>query len=174
MLEALKTDLPNFPDEVLIDWLLPYACSEGWPPSHDPAQEPGGLWRYLLGKKPLTYWRSLCWERTDCHISFHQLRKEHQETIGQMVLAAVGGQVNIYSTSIPDLKQRFFNVVDFLSVYGQLPRPPAVIQDNEGLSVVDGNHRMAAYFYCCGYFMFDPGHSLQLKTLEIQSYWIAS
>ncbi len=31
-LQDIKKDLPNFPDEVIIDWLLPFANKLGWPP----------------------------------------------------------------------------------------------------------------------------------------------
>ena len=32
MFEQIKEDLPNFPDEVIVDWLLPFAMTDGWPP----------------------------------------------------------------------------------------------------------------------------------------------
>lgn len=46
ILEALKESLPNFPNEVLQDWLRPYAISEGWPPSDTLETLPEGRWRF--------------------------------------------------------------------------------------------------------------------------------
>jgi hypothetical protein len=31
---------------------------------------------------------------------------------------------------------------------------------------------LTAYYYCYGYFTIDPGAELQLKTKEIQEFWV--
>ena len=41
-----------------------------------------------------------------------------------------------------------------------------------GLTVLDGNHRMAAYQYAYGYFNLGLDADLQVKTQELQRYWI--
>jgi hypothetical protein len=173
MIETLKRDLPNFPPEVLSEWLEPYAKSEGWPPAHNYEQLPHGRWAYLLCLQPLNYWRALQWRKVELHVSIHDLSKSDQEKVVAMVLAAVAGQSNIYSISIPNLKERFFSVVAYLAEHGSLPKPPVIIKDAQGLNIVDGHHRMAAYFYCYGYFKLDLDASVQLNTKENQACWIA-
>jgi hypothetical protein len=59
MINQIKTTLPNFPDEVIKIWLLPFAESEGWPPKIDPDGIPSGRWKYLLTKRPLEYFRAM-------------------------------------------------------------------------------------------------------------------
>jgi hypothetical protein len=171
-LEALKKSLPNFPDEVLRDWLLPYAMTEGWPPSDTLEALPERRWRYLLRNQPLGYWRSISWQQVKRHISIYDLSAVYQDIMVQMTLGAVTGQRNLYSTSIPDLKQRFYRIVEHIGAHGVLPKTPALLEEDGALSVLDGNHRMAAYFYCYGYFKLEVEGSLQLNVKEIQSYWV--
>lgn len=106
-LVALQTTLPNFPVEVLEEWLLPYANSEGWPPAQTVEASPNGRWRYLLSNRPLAYWRSITWRKHERHISIHNLDPGYQEIMVKMVLAAVQGQRNLYSSTIDDLTPRF-------------------------------------------------------------------
>jgi len=172
-LEALKQDLPNFPEEVLTDWLEPFARTNGWPPVLDSCQLPQGRWKYILIGRPLGYWQSLRWEKVERHLSVQDLSTREQEKIVKMALAAVAGQVNIYSDSIPDLKQRFFNVVSYLVEHGTLPKAPSLIQDPDGIQIMDGNHRIAAYLYCYGYFRLELDPNTQLATKAQQQFWVA-
>ncbi len=169
----MQIDLPNFPTEVLSDWLLPYAKTEGWPPSHGYNEPPQKRWRYLLRNKPLSYWRSLSWEKIDRHISIHDLDIENKTTMVQMVLGAVKDHQNMFTMQIPNLKDRFFSVVSYLREHGTIPKPPIIIKGTTGLSIIDGNHRMAAYFYSYGYLKLEIDDDLLFTTKEIQTYWIA-
>lgn len=89
-----------------------------------------------------------------------------------MALGATKDQKNLYSESIPDLKERFARIVSYIGEHGFMPKPPILMNESDGLSVLDGNHRMSAYFYCYGYFTVEPATDLLLKTKEIQAYWI--
>jgi hypothetical protein len=171
-IDLLKASLPNFPDEVLVDWLFPYAKTEGWPLAPDERFKPEKRWRYLLRNRPLTYWQSIRWAKVTRHISIQELRKDNQEIMVHMALGALKGQKNLYSESIPDLKERFARIVSYIGECGLMPKPPTLIREAGGLSVLDGNHRMSAYYYCYGYFTIDPGAELQLKTKEIQEFWV--
>ncbi len=173
MLEQLQSDLPNFPPEILSEWLLPFAKSIGWPPSTNYNAIPLGRWEALLIGKPLSFWRRLSWKKVDRHISLHNLHKKSHEAINEIVLGAVAGQINLCSILIPDLKVRFDKVIDYLSVHGIFPKPPSLIKCKNGLRIVDGNHRIAAYLYAYGYCQCDIIPQLKTSTKEIQSYWMA-
>src|SRR5690242_14700650 len=108
-LSDLKETLPNFPDEVLEGWLLPYANSEGWPPAQDTNATPEGRWKYLLSGRTLSQLRGIKWREENRHLSIHELSKSHQSICVDIVLGAVQDQINLYSSSIKDLKQRFHN-----------------------------------------------------------------
>lgn len=171
-LAKLKADLPNFPDEVLSDWLLPYARTEGWPPVRSAEAIPEGRWRFLLRKQPLAFWSKVKWQKVERHLAFRDLHPQNQEIALLMVLGATKGHRNLYSDSIPDLKERFMRVVDHLKENGRLPGAPTLISETGGLSVLDGNHRIAAYLYSYGYFKLELDDSLLLKTQREQAFWV--
>ncbi len=175
-LVALEKDLPNFPLEVLEDWLLPYAKSDGWPPklSANPFEQ-GKItdrWRYLLSEKSLSFWRSVIWKKCEQHVSIHDIEPEGRHTICQMLLGAVRNEENFYTAGIQNLKPRFNRIKDYLLEHGTFPKPPTLLVSANGFKIMDGNHRMAAYFYASGDFPLEPEIALLLKTEKIQSYWI--
>lgn len=172
-IDALCESLPNFPKELLEEWLLPYAKSEGWPPAPSDFDKPLGRWRYLLKGQPLTYWKSIDWRRLDGFLQPSNLSPECQSILLDMIMGAVKGQVNLYSMEIPDLKDRFDRIVRFLSEDGFLPCPPALLVEKDGFAVLDGNHRLAAYFYCLGCLKdVAPEEALRQKIKFEQRYWV--
>ncbi len=170
----LKETLPNFPDEVLEDWLLPYANQEGWPPAKDQVSTPEGRWRYLLSNRPLAELRRINWQEQNRHLSIHELHVEYQQICAAIVLGAVQGQVNLYSSSIKDLPQRFQSILDHLRAHGSLPKAPALLATPEGFRVLDGNHRLSAYFYASGYFNLPVDDEAMGKAASTQRIWVGS
>lgn len=172
-IDVLCESLPNFPKDLLEEWLLPYANSEGWPPAPSEFDEPLGRWRYLLKKQPLAYWKSIEWRSIDGLLNPSNLSPQWQGILVDMVMGAVKGQLNLYSMEIPNLKERFDNIVAFLSENGAFPRPPALLVDEGGFTVLDGNHRLAAYFYCLGCLKeAAPQEDLRQKVKLEQKYWV--
>src|SRR5262245_49606649 len=58
----IKKDLPNWPDEVIGEWLHYFANEPdlGWPPP-----EPLGehRWSGILGGRPLSWWKRVSWKK---------------------------------------------------------------------------------------------------------------
>ena len=170
----LKATLPNFPDEVLAEWLLPYANYEGWPPAKDDYSAPEGRWRYLLDSCTLTQLRSINWQEHNRHLSIHELHPDFQKICVDIVLGAVEGQVNLYSSSIKDLSERFHRILSYLREHGSLPTAPAMLSTPTGFKVLDGNHRLSAYFYGYGYINLPIDGNLMDKTSSTQRFWVGS
>ncbi len=61
-LKKVKEDLSNFPDEVINEWLLPYAQSIGWPPTHE-------RWRGIFFSKPLEFWQATTWQKQNLNLA---------------------------------------------------------------------------------------------------------
>ncbi|VXB07034.1 conserved hypothetical protein [Luteimonas sp. 9C] len=167
-LSDLKATLPNFPDEILEDWLLPYAISEGWPPFGEDGAPRGSRWPYLLEKKPQDYWTSTNWSLHHGHIALDELDPRTQESIAQMILAAAKGEENLYSASIPDLKERFDRILSHLTSKGTLPGAPTLLKHDDGYRVVDGNHRIAAYSF---YWHLAKARGL---VVQPQRFWVGA
>ena len=151
---------------------MPYVKTKGWPPAPRAGDEPQGCWRYLIHKNPLDYRKTVAWRSIERHVSYSDLHKQNQEVVLLMVLGAVTGQSTLYSNSIPDLKQRFHRILEHLLSRGTLPCPQALMAEPGDLTVLAGNHRMAAYQYAYGYFKLDLDADLQVKTQQLQRYWI--
>jgi hypothetical protein len=167
-LTDLKATLPNFPEAVLSDWLLPYAHSEGWPPFRDDGAPQGSRWPYLLGKKSLKYWTSVNWSLHYGHIELDQLNNRTQDSIGQMVLAAINNETNLYSVTIPDLKDRFDSIFSHLISTGNLPGTPTLLKEDDGYRVMDGNHRIAAYI------LYRHVANARNQVVQPQSFWVGA
>jgi hypothetical protein len=167
-LTDLKATLPNFPEAVLSDWLLPYAHSEGWPPFREDGAPQGSRWPYLLRKKPLEYWTSVNWSFYHGHIELDQLDNRTQDSIVQMVLAATNGETNLYSVTIPDLKDRFDRIFSHLISTGNLPGTPTLIKEDDGYRVMDGNHRIAAYIF------YRHVTNARNQVVQPQHFWIGA
>ena len=172
MLDQIKKDLPNFPDEIISGWLESFANQAGWPPPLDSLGYPEGRWKALLVNKPMQYWQSVRWEKVSRHISAQDLDPESLERVTNLVLAAVLDQANLWSIFISDLKPRFESITQYISERGELPCAPVLVKGANGLCILDGNHRIAAYLYCYGYFNIELDAALQLKTSHLQSYWV--
>ena len=170
----LKATLPNFPEEILEDWLTPYANSEGWPPANGLDSIPRDRWRYLLGGRTLAQLRSIEWQEHNRHLSIHELRDDYKQICVDMVLGAVQKQINLYSSSIPDLSERFNRILGYLREHGTLPKPPVLLSSESGFQVLDGNHRLAAYFYGYGYFKLPLDFVAMDSTASTQRFWVGS
>ena len=59
MFDTIKKDLPNFPNEVIRDWLEPLAKGQGlgWPP---PEQS---RWTKIFLNEPLDFWQNTIWNK---------------------------------------------------------------------------------------------------------------
>jgi hypothetical protein len=144
ILGRIQVSLPSLPVEIAREWLLPYALSLSWPPTLDHAGVPIGRWQLLLMSRPLAYWRDLGWKRQYLPVDLESLSSRSRETIAGMHDAYLKGVANSYST-IDHGVDRFFGIMISLSQKGELPHSPVLVADPDGFTVVDGNHRVAAY-----------------------------
>ncbi len=149
--EQIKADLPNFPDEVIDVWLLPIATGRdgdgyGWPPR----VEDLGEWRYALKCKSLDYWRQTIWSRTEHEFNPDFFCDGSLRALVGLLGAYVKGEVNSYS-NLQNGRQRFASLVRYISQNGVVP-VPVVYEEDNGVSFVDGNHRIAALTYVRGIF----------------------
>ena len=91
MFDVIKKDLPNFPDEIIRDWLEPPANREKWPPD-----EKSIAWRGILLKRPLEFWQKVDWKKVQLNLEQIQLSPDSQETIVVMHQAYVLNEKNFF------------------------------------------------------------------------------
>jgi hypothetical protein len=146
-LADIKADLPNWPDDVIDQWLLKLAnrgADTGWPPP-----EPLGVhaWKYLLGGRPLSWWKNVTWKLEDHDLEFDVLSGDSKLIVSDMIGEHVNDLPSRYPVG-PGSKTRFLSAMRHLTVHGTLPRAPVVMRLEDGLSVLDGNHRVTALCFC--------------------------
>ncbi len=142
-LADIKKDLPDWPDDVIAEWLLRLANrgpDTGWPPP-----EPLGdhVWKNILGGKPLSWWKGVTWKLEEHDVTFEALSTATQSIVSEMLEGHVNGAQNIYG-HWPESKARFLSAERFVSEHGTYPKPPLAMRLNEGLRVIDGNQRVTA------------------------------
>lgn len=138
MFNVIKQDLPNFPDQVVRDWIEPFAEDEGWPPT-------AARWRNILKETDLDRWRSVSWELKEEDFSALVLSPSCTASMGTLLRAYIGGDENEYSQALGERgKERFQIQLHQLIDHGIFPSPPVLVDHGEGLEIMDGNHRVAA------------------------------
>jgi len=145
-LSVLQADFPHTPDEVLKEWLAPYAELLGWPPDLDENSMPLGRWRGILSGRPLAFWACVRWRREEGPLESSDLDEESWRTLLEMSAAYVRGVPNAYGTGITDGRQRLIRILAYVHEHGCVPSVIAFLQRGAQLSVIDGHHRLLAYF----------------------------
>ena len=148
-LATIKADLPDWPDQVIELWLLKLAnrgADMGWPPPN-----PFGTsdWQYILADKPLSWWKQVTWKllrRPRSRFSGRS-HKNSRSIVNKMLDAHVNGKENIYSNDA-NSKDRFVSAAQYIAENATVPQPLVGFDLADGLSVLDGNHRMTGLCYC--------------------------
>jgi len=133
--EQIKKQLPNWPDEVVNEWLLYFALDVGWPP-----QEPLGTdrWGGILGNRPLSWWADVEWkqETVDCS-------RASLSDITQFRIADVSDPY--YGSKASKAEQlQYRKPFQYLLEHGSFANPALAMRDNGKLRFIDGHHRLAA------------------------------
>ena len=174
--EELKTqiikDLPNFPVDVVEQFLLPYAEDFGWPPGKR-EDDLNNNWKYILRKNDLIYWREVKWNKKTLKLSPHNLLPKDIEIVVNLMQANVQGKTTLFSLAMPKSKERFDRICSYLKREGMFPKTVAIEQIGDRFRIVDGSHRLSAYFYLRGWFKIKDEKVLCLNVKEEQDYWVA-
>lgn len=181
--DEVKRDLPNFPDEVIEIWLLPFAQTKGWPP--------GDLWGAILDYKDLNYLKKLKWEKTSVSIQDIKLTQLTIRGIKQMRVAYLDEEKNIMWDNLgEDGKKRYKNALSYIAQNGVFPKPIILQKNPDGAhDILDGNHRFLSYLVSDKLYndfeklsdtekaennsqMFEKCGFMLCKPLEFQNVWI--
>jgi len=138
LLKNIKKDLPNFPDEVIQDWLLPPANDIKWPPKHQ-------RWEGILFGRAVEFWRAKKWEKRNIDLSKIIFSQDTKKISDELYKAYILGQNNLYMREIKNGKLRCKDALSYLLENGKFPKPIHLLFEQNQYSIVDGNHRFVAW-----------------------------
>jgi hypothetical protein len=171
MLNAILQDLPDMPPDVVEKWLLPTARRPnfGWPPTLT------NEWRFVLGRgNDLAYLKALTWRRHEFALKPTMLRPEDMAMVIGLFQAHVLKQSNLYSQFMSDGAERFRSCCDYLKKHGVFPWPVVLQNFGNVYRVLDGTHRLCAFFYLYGFFKIENEEVPCLEVRELQPFWVAT
>lgn len=135
---AILEDLPSWEEDVVEQWLHYFANEPdcGWPPP-----EPLGKhrWGQLLGGKPLSWWKDVTWkvDKVTCDLS--SLTPRARTGVNEILAEMISGSAD--ATTRRRVQHPYKHILD----NGVFPRLMVTMRRPEGLSIIDGSHRMAAF-----------------------------
>jgi hypothetical protein len=166
-LADIKQDLPSWPDDVIDQWLLYFANEPdcGWPP---PEPLDNHRWSGILGARSLSWWKEVTWKKEAVDCSLANLSNRSKEIVNQLSTAFVN------KTADPVTTRRIKDAYIYILDNACLPKPMLVMKVQRGLTILDGNHRAAAFHTL----QITPDESFKKrnkkKALPMQDVWIGN
>lgn len=166
----IKASFPNWPDDVVDQWLLKLANQSGmgWPPP-DPME--GRRWSLLL-THPVSWWKDVTWTLDIRDCSFDELSNDARKAMNSMYKALIEGEDNGFGGD--NSPARFRRQLRILASTGKFERPPVLFPIASGLSPLDGNHRIFAHHIALQMSEEDLAKYKVQRPTASQSVWIAT
>jgi hypothetical protein len=138
LLTSIRAAAPEWPPEATDCWLFEIAKGKdkGWPPNQN--------WYYVLGRRSFDQWLLVHWERRSLPLTRDIFSDMANRQISG-IIGAMAGETNIYS-NLYRSKERFQAQLGYVVHNGTYPRAPILMPSGGHFDIVDGNHRLAAYF----------------------------
>lgn len=144
-LRKAKSMLPNMPDEVFNTWLLPIIRHHKmWPYLNVLSPHPSLKWSQYFGLFTLNYVSNCLWYSLPLTFGMGSLDPLSNRTIDALIKKHVYNLDTTGGFNVRDSKVRFFGFVEFIKRTRTIPAPIIGIKTDDGIRVIDGNHRLAA------------------------------
>jgi hypothetical protein len=144
LIQKAKGMFPNMPDEVFNTWLLPIIrYHNSWPYLNILSTHPSEQWRQYFGLFTLYDVSNLLWDKINLRLASHIIDPVSNDTIKALIGAHVDG-VETPARNVRDSKMRFDGFVEFIQRTCNIPASIIGIDTCGCISILDGNHRLAA------------------------------
>lgn len=154
--EIIKKDLPNFPDEVIKDWIEPYYEKHGWPPVD--------TWNGVLFNENFEFWKEVEWKKESLDLTKIKYSNEWSKVFSDLYFAYIQKNINdtFFGRELGETgKARLFSALLYILETGFFPKPICLLLKNNEFSIVDGNHRFLAW-----QFLLETNYQLENLSLE--------
>lgn len=140
LLQTLRRDLPQFPEEVLNEWIAPCARGNGWPPI-------GSVWVNVLLGLPIYAWAAMTWTEEDRPLDWGDLSSDSVRIVRRLYDAHFNRDPAAAALVPQGGFARVMSAMAYLQEHGVMPGHIAVAEGPDGrLALADGYHRATAYF----------------------------
>lgn len=138
LVQAIMADLPGLPEEVAEGWLVPHAQRPGfgWPPAKAGKEGP---WSQLLAGRGLAWWRERLWHCEPLPMQLDVMSHVTKFQVERLLRACAEGR-----DYMPDSRHRVDTVSAQITKAGTWEHAVVAYPDADGLSLIDGHHRLAA------------------------------
>lgn len=139
---------PNMPNEVFNTWLLPIITDhKSWPYDDILSPHPSRQWDQNFGLFTLKDISNCIWHRMSLSFDMLCLDSVSNRTIDVLIKKHVYNLETTVRFNVRNSRSRFFSFVEFIKSKGNIPEPIIGINTDDGLRVLDGNHRLSALTY---------------------------
>ena len=168
-LDAIVSDLPDWPDDLRTLWISPEADIKGWPPVE------GSDWRYAIGpQRTLGYLQRINWVRMPLRLVPDMIAPSSLQLLVDMFRGYYYGDPGAgYFAKFDGGRERFDGLVQFLCRESRFPWPPALERAADGLHILDGHHRVLALLYLSGFLKAREGDLLPTYDDYQLDFWIS-
>jgi hypothetical protein len=134
----IQKDLSDWPEDVIDQWLLYFAneADGGWPPP-DPLGH--HRWSRLLGGRPLSWWQEVTWEKETVVCDLADFSAKAQAGVNEVIAEVASPKPDAVT------KRRYDDAFHSILNNSTFPKPILVMMVEDGYSLLDGSHRMAAF-----------------------------
>ena len=133
--QQIQSELPNIPEDVIDDWLIPAAKNNGWPPQNL-------YWQGVLLMHDLNFWKSTTWSEEVINLEKALWAYGTRDAITQMASGFSGNTYSLFGTQKE--KDRVLAPIKHLLQTGEMPRKISLLAVGDGFEIADGHHRYLA------------------------------
>ena len=137
------------PPEVFDQWLMPFVIDPdyGWPFLSIKESIVHSIWEAIFQFKTLAFWDNMQWKKTHIvHPTDESFDAETMFRIKKLLFIHTRPEQTIF-TPVENGAHRLLACAKFITIHNKLPLPVVGLSSNNKITIIDGHHRLSAYFY---------------------------
>lgn len=160
--QFIAEELPNIPEGVRENWLLPSAKNNGWPPQNV-------YWAGVLLMRDLDFWKKTTWTEEDVDLEKALWSFGTRDAIAKMHRGFLGDITTLFGTK--QERERVLSIMKYLFKNGAIPDRMALLAVGDGFELADGHHRYLALIQAKSILTAIENYKNAGKEGELESFY---
>jgi hypothetical protein len=144
-IERARSFFTTMPPEVFDLWIVPGIECHGWPFTSTSQTVEETRWKGFFGFQSLRFWTTAHWGHVSIPASVRTFHPMTRTRIFAIIETAHGVQTPM--ANVRDSQKRFWACASFIRKHAAIPFSVVATPTQEGLDLVDGHHRLAAFVH---------------------------